>query len=125
MVVHDFRIVHKVGRLWVRCRRLGRRGSGLVENGESGLQAHRGCDLGILQNLADSDERASGELFNLFAEEQGAIIERVDKCGPKFGGGATPIADGVAVDFGFVGGLRDGRATGQRREDLILNRGDR
>jgi hypothetical protein len=121
MVVHDFR----GRRLRIRWRRLGWQGGGLVENGERGLQAHRGCDLGILQNLADGPERASGELFSLFAEEQGAIIKRVDECGSEFGGGATPIADGVAMDFGFVGGLGYGRPTGQRREDLILNRGDR
>ncbi len=93
----------------------------MLEDSQGGLQADGRRDFGVQENRADGLEGGSGESVGFFADEQCSIVLRLREGGAEDGGGASPIADGVAVDFGLSGGFGDGGTVGDGGDNLVLN----
>ena len=103
-------------------RRFGEWNRDLVEDGEGGLEAHRGRRLGIDEDGVNGFDGGFGQGFGLVAKEQGTIVLGMGEFCAEQRGVAAPVTDGIAMDSGCGGGIGERRAIGKRDNDLVLDR---
>ena len=102
-------------------RRFGEGNRDLVEDGEGGLEAHRGRRLGVDEDGVNGFDGGFGQGLGLLAKEQSAIVLDPGEFGAEKRGVAAPVTDGIAMDSGCGGGIGERRAIGKRDNDLVLD----
>ncbi len=97
---------------------------GGFEHGESGAEAEDGGGLGIHEDLIKDFEGFRGEFDGSLVPDEGLFAHGEFDFAGEGGYGAAPVADGIAMNAGIGGGLSDGLTFGEKRQHMMLRRGE-
>ena len=93
---------------------------GNLEDEGGGAEAEGGGGTGRGEGGLDGIDGLGGEEGGLFVPVKALFAGGEFEFAGEGGDGASPVADGVAVDVFFGGGLGDGLAGSDPRDDAVL-----